>query len=208
MRSTATKKPFDEMTLQEIKKTGDISLVRRYNQEIKKMVTDKLSREAITHLYGNSIENIYYGIEEYKMTYQSEYLFPGKPIIVYPGIRETHAQKEFTCDFSGARISKGSLYISYRPMLKNLLDGTTYVLKRTLKVETGYESELPTDIAGLEELNEKIRRHYDQDDGDIQYDHLFWQIGGTLEFKKLSRRKGYETRYNKRPQRLQSEGTN
>ncbi len=197
MRSKTTKKPFEEMTLLEIQRLGDSTLINRYNKEIEKISKDKLSKEAISHLYGKSLEEIYYGLDEYKMTYQSESLFPGKSIIVYPGIKEKHAQKEVTCDFSGARISKGSLYISYRPLLKNLSDGTAYVLKRTLKVETGYGSELPTDIAGIEELNEKIRTYYHQDNGDIQYDHLFWQIGGTLEFKKLSRRKKYETRYSK-----------
>ena len=102
----------------------------------------------------------------------------------------------YTCDFSEAKISKGSLYINYRPMLKNINNGDTYVLNKTIKTETAYYDDLPKNITELEEFNDRIINYEYYEDGYIHYDHLFEQIG-RLQFKKLSRRKKYENRNNK-----------
>ena len=44
-------------------------------------------------------------------------------IKVYLGKKEVHAKDNYTCAFSGAKISKGSLYVCYRPMIKNITRG-------------------------------------------------------------------------------------
>ena len=183
-------KSFETMTLREINLLHNKQLTRQYNTEIAKFGMDKLAKEIIQTLYGSPIIEIYEAIEESKREFISQSLFPGKTIEVYPGIKEAKAQKEYTCAFSGARIGIGSLYVSYRPMLKNMENGDAYVLKRTMKVEPAYAYYLPTNIAQLEDFNDKIKG-YDSlyNDDDIQYDNLFDQTGGGLQFKKLNRRK-------------------
>ncbi len=188
---------FEDMTLNEIELFGNKELMIRYDQEITALEIDDISRIVINRKYGESINTIVREIEkasyEFELRHRSEILFPNELVEVYPRTREGRAKREITCDFSGARIKKGSLYVSYRPMVWSITNGDTYVLSRTIKVETGYAYDLPTTIAELESLNVKMLSHADSDDG-IDYDHLYWQMGGELDFQKLKRRKKYESR--------------
>ena len=192
---TTVIKPFEYMTLKEITHLKNKYLVQRYNEELKKMKINKITKDVVDSLYGEPLSEILDAIEQSKLELMSESLFPGSPILVYPGIKEVRAKEDYTCDFSGAKISKGSIYVNYRPMLKNIDNKTAYVLKRTIKVETSYEHDLPTNITELEDFNNRILNYRYQDNNDIQYDYLFNQTGG-LRFKKLSRRKKYENRNN------------
>ena len=191
---------FYEMTLNEIEIVGNKELMLRYDHEIEAMETDDISSMVISRKYGCSLMEIEREIEraryEFELRHRSEILFPNELVEVYPGIREARAKKEITCDFSGARISKGSFYINYRPMVWSISKGDTYVLSRTIRVESGYEYDLPNTITELEALNVKMLSHADNNDG-IDYDHLYWQMGGELDFQKLKRRKGYEIRTSK-----------
>lgn len=193
---TTTIKPFEYMTLKEITDLKNRYLVKQYKEEVNKLIIDKTSKEVAQTLYGAPIIDIVEEIEEKSIENRSESLFPGQNIIVYPGIKEVTAMKDYTCDFSGAKISKGSLYINYRPMLKNFNNGNAYVLNKTIKTETSYIYDLPTNITELEEFNNKILNYKYYEDEDIQYDYLFNQTGG-LQFKKLGRRKKNENRNNK-----------
>ena len=98
----------------------------------------------------------YYKLLEYKQKNHSNYFFPNDLIAFYPNISEQRSRKEIICDFSGARISKGQLYISYRPLIENLDKKETDVLKRTIKCDTFYWDVLPQNIYELERLNEII----------------------------------------------------
>lgn len=193
---TTTIKTFETMTLSEMIHLKNNYLVQKYKDEISKLMIDKFSKEVVQTLYGAPIIDIVEEIEEKSIENRSESLFPGQNIIVYPGIKEVKATRDYTCDFSGAKISKGSLYINYRPMLKNINNGDTYVLNKTIKTETSYIYDLPTNITELEEFNDRIINYEYYEDGYIHYDHLFNQRG-VLQFKKLSRRKKYENRNNK-----------
>ena len=194
---TTTIKTFETMTLREIIHLKNNYLVQRYKYEISKLMIDKFSKEVVQNLYGDPLIDIIEAVEEKANENKSESLFPGQNIIVYPGIKEVRAREEgYTCDFSEAKISKGSLYINYRPMLKNINNGDTYVLNKTIKTETAYYDDLPKNITELEEFNDRIINYEYYEDEHIHYDHLFKQIG-RLQFKKLSRRKKNENRNNK-----------
>lgn len=193
---TTTIKSFEYMTLQELLHLKNKNLIKRYNEEIKSLQIDKIAKEVIDSLYGEPLYEILNAIEQSRLEIISTDLYPNEPIIVYPGIREVKAKEEYTCDFSGAKIHKGNLYVNYRPMLKNINNGNTYVIKRTIKTELSYIYDLPTNIAELEEFNDKILNYDSYCDENIQYEHLY-NITGGLHFKKLSRRKKYENRNNK-----------
>ena len=177
-----------DMTLDEIKAFHNTQLLRYYYKIIETMKIDNFSKKIVEENIGESLGYIQEVIEEARLDLISEYYCPGDPVILYPSTKEVYAKKEYTCDFSGAKINIGSLYVNYRPMIKNMNTGDTYVLKRSIKVETYYERFLPTDIIELEEMNNKIMNYSVQDDRDICYDHLYWQTGGRLSFQKLNRR--------------------
>ncbi|MBR5370314.1 MAG: hypothetical protein IK137_03310 [Bacilli bacterium] len=190
----AITKSFETMRLSEMQCLHIIPWIIKYDEEISELKKDKESEAIVDELYGDSIMDIVEAIENQEKQDKSEQLFPNAKVKVYLGIEERIAHKEYTCDFSGAHITKGSLYVSYRPMLKNLKNGETYVLKRTLRAETIHRYELPTNIKELEEFMGKIENYENQLYDEDKYNTLYVQTGGGLEFKKLNRRK-HENRY-------------
>ena len=195
-------KTFEEKTLSELKLEENPTLIAMYDQALADMGNDQMTKDIVDRYYGDSIASIYRRVEtaqyEFMEKNTSELLFPGEIVKVYPGIKNPKARKMITCDFSGARIYPGSFYVSYRPMIKNIQNGATYVLSRTIRVESGYEWDLPTTISSLDTLEMKIENadNFGNEDG-IDYTHLSQCVGGGLNFQKLKRRKRYEIRIRK-----------
>ena len=181
MRKT-TGKGFEEMNIQEIEENG---LLMEYSQELQLMATDPISRRLVNELYGASIMDIAYAIDEEKLNHMSYSIFPNHLVNFYPSIRARHTKKERTCDFCAARIYKGKVYINWRPMIKDIINKDTYVLSRSLTVCETCSINLPTNIESTEDLYNKILYGTEQDDGEIFYTHLSSQVGGELSFKKL-----------------------
>lgn len=69
-----------------------------------------------------------------------------------------------------------------------------YVLKRTLKVESGHYTDLPTTIQEFEGLELKIQQQAPFDDSRIDYSHLSQRTNGGLILQKLKRRVSHENR--------------
>jgi len=180
-------KSIEEMSIDEIIATKDSNLVRLYHSELEKLEKDKIFKTFLRDYYGSPLMEIYEAISEMEISLQSELFFPGERIIMYPSIKEQHARQIITCDFSGGIIYPGSLYTSFRPLLKNIDDDTAYVLKRTIKVENGYTYDLPRDLRSFEALAFKVANNSESSDG-IDYSHLFQRIGGEFTFQKLKRR--------------------
>ena len=181
-------KTIEEMTLKEIESLKEESLVAWYNHEVEQMKANRVAREVVENHYGDSIVSIYYKIEDAERKKTSEIFFSGNLVEMYPNIREQRAKKAITCDFSGGVIRPGSLYVSSRPLLKTLRDGKTYVLSRTIKVESGYWSELPTNIQELEALY--TRAEVETSDGrGIEYSHFMQRMGGDFAFRELKGRR-------------------
>ncbi len=180
-------KPFEECTLDEL--SHDKQLVKQYYEYLESMKTTPFYKGIVESLEGKSILEIMYSIQEEEQAYMSEEFFPGDIVFMYPRIEERRAKKQITCDFSAGIIYPKSLYVNYRPMIYNVTRGETYVLKRTIKVETGYWQDLPTTIKELESLELKLQIDGYEDNSGIEYSHLSQRLGGTISLQKLKRRK-------------------
>ena len=181
-------KQFDEMTLEEIKETCDVELLKQYYVYIESIKTNAFYKSILDELEGKSLKEIYYAILEAEQNYKSEVFFPGDITMLYPRIKEQKARKYTTCDFSSGIIRPGSLYVSYRPLIYNLTTGETFVLSRTIKVEVGYSDDLPKTILELESLYNKISVDNYDDQRGIHYSHLSQCLGGQIILQKLKRR--------------------
>lgn len=117
----------------------------------------------------------------------STYYFPGDLTAFYFNAVERHSTDNIICHFSGSIIKKGTLYISYRPLIENLKTGQAFVLKRTIKCEIGYLSYLPNNIMELEYMNYKIMDHENVDK--IEYNNLYNYQNGELMLQKLNKLK-------------------
>ena len=180
-------KSIEEMSIDEIMATKNSELLRLYNSELETLGKDKIFKNFLSDYYGRPLIEIYEAISEIELSLQSELFFPGERIIMYPSIKEQKARSMITCDFSGGIITPGSLYSSFRPLLKNIDNNTAYVLKRTIKVENGYSYDLPRNLHSFEDLAFKVANNQECHDG-IDYSHLSQRIGGEFTFQKLKRR--------------------
>ena len=181
-------KLLEEKTLDEILLMNNKTEIEQYHQELKNLSTNRLNKRIVDNLYGESIEYIWSKIFQEEEQIRSILFFPDDLVLMYPNKKEMHTKNFITCDFSGALIYPGSLYINYRPFIENITNNERYVLKRTLKVEPAYESELPTTIKELELLQQNIWLEIEDSSG-INYSHLGQSIGGDLILQKLQRRK-------------------
>ena len=182
-------KELEEKTLDEIIASGSQEDLEKYYAYLDSMKTNSFYRDIVESYEGASIAEITYKIMEEEQAYRSEIFFPGDIIMFYPQIKEQKARSFITCDFSAGIIYPGSLYVNYRPMLHNITTGETYVLQRTIKVETGYSYDLPRSIVELESLDNKLRIEDYDDNSGIHYSHLSQCLGGEIYLKKLKRRK-------------------
>lgn len=181
-------KEKEEMSLQEIKDLDDQELLAWYEQEIGELNCDDISESVIKKHYGAPIYKIAMMIEEEYQKYRSEILFSGELIKMYPGINIHRAKQPITCDFSAGIIMPGSLYVSFRPFFKNIKNGDAYVLSRTIRVESGYEQDIPQTLQEFESfyLRAQSERY---DSTHIDYNHFMTEMGGDFPIQKLKRRK-------------------
>ena len=178
-------KELEEMTLQELQKLNNIHNLEEYFLILKKIQNNRISKRIVESLYGKSIETIYQEVIKEEEKFRSHSIFPGDLVVVYPNIKEQKSHDFKTCDFSGAIISPGTLYVSYRPLLENITTKESYVLKRTIHVEVGYIYNLPTAIDELEALEQNMI--LETPDSEIDFNHLNNQMGGCLLLQKLKK---------------------
>lgn len=178
---------IEEYTLEDIKLLQNRKLYDAYNQEIANLQTNRIASNVVNKMYGEPLNKIIRIVEEEEDYNRSMSLFPGDLVLLHLGLKEMHTRTFITCDFSGSLIRPKDLYINYRPLVENLTTNNTYVLKKTIKVEPGYISELPKDIHELEQL--EMYMNLEKENKNIDYSHLNRQMGGELKLQKLKRRK-------------------
>jgi len=184
-------KELEEMTLEELKEVGKEKDIEEYFNILRELQDNRLSKKVIENLKGEPIDKIYRELMKAEEEVRSHSLFPGSLVVVYPNIKEMRSKTFKICDFSGAVISPGSIYTSYRPLLDNMTTNERYILSRTIKVEIGYRNELPTNIHELEALEQNM--FLETFNNGIDFNHFSIQMGGQITLQKLKkeRRKVY-----------------
>lgn len=178
---------LEEMKLEELKNLNQEEYIYQYYEILKQLNKNRLDKQIIETLKGESINKIIQKLEQEEEQLRSYSFFPGNLIILYPNIKELHSKSYQTCDFSGGIIHPGSLYINYRPLLENLNTKEVYVLKKSLKVEVGYIDRLPNTIFELETLEQNMI--LETPDDEIDFNHLNHQLGGKIILQKLRKNK-------------------
>ncbi len=154
----------------------------------KKITEDRIIKRFKENIDKERSSEILNTISEIYLDHMSMYYFPGDMIAFYPAIKEVRSSTFITCDFSGGIIYPGSFYCYYRPFLENLVTGSCYVLRKRLRVETGYYDMLPTTISQLEELNDQLQNYQIYLNQKIDFSHLYTVTGGSLKLQKLKKR--------------------
>ena len=180
-------KSFEELTLEEILFLNDKQKYNRYMNELGNLGNNRIAKSIISTMSGSSLSEIYSEIHKQEEFCRSIDFFCGDLVLLYGGRKEHKSKQILTCDFSGALIYPQNRYISYRPILENISKNELYVLNRTIKVECGYEHNLPSNIHELETLQRNIYLEQDLNDR-INYSHLSQRVGGELVLKKLNKK--------------------
>lgn len=175
------------LTIDEILTLNNQNFYETYLKELENLKTNRIAKQIIERMHGESINKICEAIlkEETTNTSMDSDFFSGDIVLVHESIKEYHTKEGLTCDFSANIIKRGGLYLNYRPMLENLTTKKVYVLKRSIKVETAYFDLLPTNISELEELNYKMKLQIE--DNYIDYSHLNQVMGGELVLRRLNK---------------------
>ena len=181
-------KSIEDKTLEEILLLANKTDELNYFQELSNLGTNRISRQIVERMQGHSIVDIRKKIEAEELMLTSINFFPGELVLLYPNFKELHTRNYLTCDFSGALIRPKGIYIYYRPLIENLTTNTTYVLKKSIKVEPGYIYDLPDTITELEQLEQNMKLGMKNNQG-IDYSHFNSQMNGSLVLQKLNRRK-------------------
>ena len=122
-------------------------------------------------------ESFFKEVEKIYIEHTSHYLFPNTLISFYPQVREQRASSELTCDLSGAKIKKGSLYYTYHPFMENLINGKVYTIKKMIKAELSFIDLFPQDLFTYEEWYYKLKNAYYIDDDIIDFYNLSISCG-------------------------------
>ncbi len=108
-----------------------------------------------------TISELYEALNNIYTMSQSSYCFPGHVVIVHPNIRVKKSLKEHICSFSGAKIRKGSEYLSYQLFIEDLTDNCIYTLAKAIPAEIGYEDYFPQNIHQLDDFIYKVKHSYE-----------------------------------------------
>ena len=134
-----------------------------------------------------SITDMYYKMELAEMETNSEYIFPGHKLVLYPSIDVLKAGKIHLCVFSGARINKGSEHLKYNLFIQDLSAKCAYVLKQPLRAEIGNEHRFPNNIFELDDFEYRLNTAYER--GDDDYYNIATNMGSnSLRLIKLRRK--------------------
>jgi len=189
-------KALKEYTLEEIKKIEDLELRSRlqefYQEQRLELENTPFSRRILRSYPTCSIVDLESILSSEYWEHTSFYNFPNKQVFFYPSIREQQSEFDITCAFSGGKIKKGSLYCCYRPLLEVVDSGKTYVLRKTLKLETLYFSDLPTTIQEFDVFTQKIENYWNYQNEPLDYEQLNYYFGGSvglLELRKDRRKR-------------------
>lgn len=181
-------KELEEMTQAELEMLENPEYLKQYFTMVNQFKDNGISKRVVEELHGESIATIYQKLMREEEKIRSHSLFPGDLVLVYPNIKEQRSKDFKICDFSGAIIHPGSLYVSYRPLLDNITTNEKFVLAKTIRVEVGYVYDLPTRIDELEALEQDMKS--ETSNQGIDFNHFNNQMGGYFPLHKLKKERG------------------
>ncbi|MCI8588648.1 MAG: hypothetical protein HFG40_03245 [Bacilli bacterium] len=185
-------KKMEEYRLSEISQIEDQEerriIQQFYDEKVKELIDTPFLRR-VYHNYSDcsisELESIIYGEFLEKTSF---YHFPNEQVYFYPAIREQKSEFNTTCCFSGSIIKRDSFYYCYRPLLDVITRGKVYVLKKTLKLETAYFSDLPTTISEFDIFTQKVENYWNYSNEAIDYEQLNYYLGGSVELLELKKK--------------------
>jgi hypothetical protein len=134
-----------------------------------------------------SIMDICHYLEEKDYEETSEYIFPNHKLKLYPDIKTIRAKKIHLCAFSGARINIGSEHTRFKLLIHDITDRCSYVLKKPIRLEHGYEDKLPVTVKGLDDFEYRLNTAYENNNEEFY--NISTNIGNdSLNFVKLKRK--------------------
>ena len=134
-----------------------------------------------------SLMRMLYETEEQKELMISDYTFSGERVNYYPNIIFRKTARDYTCSVSGARHSRGSECLIFKPFFYLPRSRECYVLAKPIKANYYYDYFFPKTIKEYDYFSNRVERSYEL--GDDEYYNFFCNIGGNLTLRRLNRKK-------------------
>jgi len=186
-------KAVEEYSLKEINKIEDEKLREQYKKmyeyAIQSLISTPFDRRIRNYYPDVSIREFERILERETIEHTSFYNLPNQLVCFYPTLKEQSALSNQTCAFSGSKIKNGSLYYCYRPLLDVVNSNCQYVLKKTIKVETAYFSDLPRTIQEFDIFAQKVENYWNYPNDIVDYEQINYYLGGAVELLKLNKKR-------------------
>ncbi len=97
-----------DFTLDEILSLNNKKIYETYLKELETLKTNRIAKQIVERMYGESINKIYEAIlkEETINTSMDSDFFLGDTVLLHESVKECHTKTSITCDFSANLIKK------------------------------------------------------------------------------------------------------
>lgn len=158
-------KEIEEYSWQEIEslpKKEKLELSKRFLQAKKEMTSCSFLESEWQNIFDEhlSLYENYLKLQNYIVELQSEIIFPGHIVKLYPYISESIAQRDIIAHLGPYIIQTGTRYCRYRPLIKDYTSKKCYVLKKAILTTHEYTTLLPHTFREFETWDKNLETSF------------------------------------------------
>lgn len=189
-------KSIDEYSLNEINQIKDSELKLILLKEFYSLLLECKNKNMLTRYayqkakyppnmpLGEFINQINCSIS---LDYNSDFLFPGNLVMLYPYFDHHVAKKQLKAHLGSDYISPKEEYCRYRPLIVNITNGKRYTLVTSLISEPIYQDLFPTTFRQFENWCYNLEHAYYYNNSEIDFYELSTKLqSDTLQLRELN----------------------
>lgn len=156
-------------------------LLQKFEKEKEEMFWDRVMKRYAEKKFQPNLSLLenYYQIELICQEFESQFLFPGHTVILYPKVTEHVARKRLEMHLGPFFIEAGETYYMYRPLLEDITSRKKYVLKDSLRSTLDYLDDFPQNFREFEEWDYNLQHAYYNSDNSKKVD--FYELSCRLK---------------------------
>lgn len=155
-------------------------LKRKFLKEKEELLTNRVLRKCAEEYFDpkRSLYENYWAIYNLSKEYESQFLFPGHIMMLYPRVQTYVASKPLAMHLGANYISRGERYCVYRPLIEDLDTHLKYTLQKSIFASEDSIDFFPQSFREFEEWDYALQNAY------------YYNVSSSIDFYELSTRLG------------------